>query len=433
MTKIAILGGGIAGLGAAFEFSHHDIKSTIFEKADTHGGHAKSYDVQGFVYDDGPHVSFTKNERVKQLFAESVEDEYLTINAQVNNYWKGLWIKHPVQCNLFSLPIDMKVRIIEDFVNAGEADRGGIKNYADWLLASYGRSFAENFPMEYTKKYHTTTSANMDVDWLGPRLYRPSLSEVLHGAFTLDTDDVHYVPEFRYPRKGGFVRFLDLFAKHADIRLEHEIRLIDLEEKKLYFKNGQKRQFDHIVSSLPLPELIKIIKGAPDEIVEASEKLACTTLVIVNVGLDRSDISEAHWSYFYDDDICFSRLSFPSMQSPFNAPENHGIIQAELYFSKKYKPFAGRAEDCITPTIRDLKKCRLVSDDDHVVFADAKLIPYANIIFDLDRRPALNAIQAYLSGLGIECCGRYGLWGYHWTDQSFLSGEKAARRIMERF
>jgi hypothetical protein len=65
-------------------------------------------------------------------------------------------------------------------------------------------------------------------------------------------------------------------------------------------------------------------------------------------------------------------------------------------------------------------------------FADAKLIPYANIIFDLDRHSALKSIQVYLKEIGIECCGRYGLWGYHWTDQSFLSGEKAAQKIIEK-
>ena len=35
--------------------------------------------------------------------------------------------------------------------------------------------------MQYTRKYHTTTADNMSTDWLGPRIYRPSLEEVLAG------------------------------------------------------------------------------------------------------------------------------------------------------------------------------------------------------------------------------------------------------------
>ena len=38
-------------------------------------------------------------------------------------------------------------------------------------------------------------------------------------------------------------------------------------------------------------------------------------------------------SYFYDDDICFTRLSFPHMLSKSTVPAGKGSIQAELYFS----------------------------------------------------------------------------------------------------
>jgi hypothetical protein len=53
-------------------------------------------------------------------------------------------------------------------------------------------------------------------------------------------------------------------------------------------------------------------------------------------------------------------------------------------------------------------------------------LKYANIIFDLDRAEALKKVQAYLDDLGIARCGRYGEWGYLWTDDAFKSGETAA-------
>ena len=60
----------------------------------------------------------------------------------------------------------------------------------------------------------------------------------------------------------------------------------------------------------------------------------------------------------------------------------------------------------------------------------AMLLPYANIIFDLDRAAALKTVHGYLDDLGIAYCGRYGDWGYMWTDESFKSGELAAERAM---
>ena len=45
------------------------------------------------------------------------------------------------------------------------------------------------------------------------------------------------------------------------------------------------------------------------------------------------------------------------------------------------------------------------------------LVRYANIIFDLERAAALETVHGYLDDIGIAYCGRYGDWGYLWTDE----------------
>jgi protoporphyrinogen oxidase len=173
-----------------------------------------------------------------------------------------------------------------------------------------------------------------------------------------------------------------------------------------------------------------MIQGAPADVVEASQRLACSTCVLVNVGIDRADLSNAHMTYFYDDDICFTRLGFPHLLSALNAPPGTGSIQAEVYFSKKYRPFAGAAEDWIEPVIKDLRRCGLLRENDKVVSKKAMLLPYANVIFDLERAAALKTVHGYLDDIGISYCGRYGDWGYMWTDESFKSGELAAEKAL---
>ena len=62
----------------------------------------------------------------------------------------------------------------------------------------------------------------------------------------------------------------------------------------------------------------------------------------------------------------------------------------------------------------------------------AMLLRYANVIFDLDRAAALKTVHGYLDDLRVAYCGRYGDWGYMWTDESFKSGENAAQRALDR-
>ena len=47
------------------------------------------------------------------------------------------------------------------------------------------------------------------------------------------------------------------------------------------------------------------------------------------------------------------------------------------------------------------------------------------------RYPLIGNTQ-HLVDIGIHYCGRYGDWGYMWTDESFISGERAATSALAR-
>jgi protoporphyrinogen oxidase len=433
MPDIMILGTGMAGCGAAYRLHTEGIIATVHDKAGAAGGLTSSVqDEDGLLFDMGPHISFTQDPRIQGLFAASVGQQYETVEVNLNNYWRGHWPKHPVQLHLHGLPDDVVIKVIEDFVREHQAAEPPINNYDDWLVASFGRTFAELFPGQYTRKYHTTTPANMTTDWLGPRLYRPSLAEVLRGALSPSAPQAHYITQFRYPTHGGFVSYLGKFLPLANIRLNSEAVAIDPRAREVRFADGQVAQYDALVSSVPLPELIRMVKGAPPDVVAASRRLACSTCVLVNIAVARRDLSSAHVTYFYDEDICFSRAHFPHMLSPNNAPPGLGGIQAEVYFSTKYKPLSGTPESYIEPVLHDLRRCGILRDSDHIISRKATLVQYANVIFDLERPAAVKTVHDFLTDVGIIYCGRHGEWAYLWTDESFRSGEQAAERALAR-
>jgi len=438
MERVAILGSGMAGWGAVHRLHQEGVPSVVYDKNAYFGGHTASFKhPSGFIFDEGPHVSFTKHERLQKLFAESVNDKYEIIHARPNNYWKGHWIKHPAICNLSGLPTDLVVKCLCDFIGAhhdqeNNIERKPIDNYADWLIASYGKAFAETFPMEYGFKYHTTTADNMSTAWLGPRLYRAKLEEVLVGALSPETPDVHYVDYVRYPSYEGFVSYLSLLPKRTQINLGHQLIRLNPAAQELHFANGVVAGYDAVISSVPLTELVPMIAGAPPDVVEAAKKLACTCCVMVNLGINRSDLSEGQWTYFYDRDICFTRLSFPHMFSPHTAPPGCGSIQVEIYFSQKYRPLKGSPDDYVAPAIADLKRCGVLREDDKILHTNVHVSRYAQVIFDLDRADALATVHGYLDDVGVAYCGRYGDWLYIWTDEAFISGENAAQKTLDR-
>jgi protoporphyrinogen oxidase len=428
---VLIIGTGMAGLGAAHVIRHSGLPYLLIDKRVQPGGHTSSWqNPEGFVFDEGPHISFTTNDHVKEILEKAVNGEYVERSVAVNNYWKGRWIKHPAQVNLANVPKDLLVKILCDYVDTLSRPSESIKNYEDWLIATFGRTFAETFPMEYTRKYHTTSAANMSTDWLGPRLYKPSAEEVFRGALSAETDDVHYVTSFRYPKRGGFVKFIEPLWQGLPMRLGHKVVSIDPRAKIIRFESQSEMRYSRLISSMPLPELIACLPGVPEDVQAAAKQLACTECVAVNLGVGRADLSDYHWTYFYDQEIVFTRVSFPHMFSPGNAPSGFGSIQAEVYFSNKYRPRTKDPEEFIEPVKRDLRACGLLREDDRIVSEQAMLLPYANIIFDHDRGQCLETVHGFLREAGIEYCGRYGDWGYAWTDQSFVSGEQAGSRVL---
>src|SRR6266571_4311273 len=249
MPNIVVLGSGMAGFGAAYRLHAERITPVMYDKNAYHGGHTASFRSDtGFLFDVGPHISFTKDLRIQEVFADSVAQQYETIQINMNNY-------------------------------------------ADWLVASLGRTFAELFPMQYTRKYHLTIAENMSTDWLGSRIYRPTLEEVLRGALSPSAPHVHYITHFRYPSNGGFMSYLKKFIPMGNLRLNHELVSIDPRGRQLTFSNGHVTQYDGLVSSVALPDLIRMIQGAPADVVDASRRLACSTCVLVNVGVNRQDLA----------------------------------------------------------------------------------------------------------------------------------------------
>jgi protoporphyrinogen oxidase len=434
MKPIAVLGTGMAGLGAGYGLERASIPFVCYDKNSYLGGHTRSFRYSsGFVFDEGGHISFTKHKHVMDVLAENVCGHFEERSLNIDNYWHGYRIPHPVQCNMRGLPGELVIRVIQDFVSVQGKEPQIEQSYAHWLYDTYGKTFAETFPMVYGRKYHTTTMDQLTTDWIGPRMYRASLEEILRGTIEGDVTGAHYVGKFRYPSVGGFVTYLEPFAERFEVKLNHRLVGLDPRGKVLRFDNGKRVAYDQVISSIPLPDLIPLIDGAPRDVLDSAGKLAFTQAVLVNIGVNRSDLSNTAITYFYDEDVIFSRVNLPHMFSEKNAPPGCGTIQAEVYFSDKYRPFRGTPSDLIEPVIEDLRRCGFLRDNDSIMLKEAAVNRYANVIFDRDRAKAVATIHAFLDDVGVHYCGRYGNWDHAWTDEAFLNGEKAAQLALDAF
>lgn len=419
MSNNVILGAGIAGISAAYHLKQKGENSVIFEKDNDWGGLCGFFEIDGFRFDRFVHFTFAKDEKIAELFAKSSP---LYAHPPVSyNYWRGCWLKHPAQNNLAPLPIEEKVKIIYSFVNRPRKDVAEISDYAEWLRVQYGDYFAENFPFAYTRKYWGVEAKQLETKWVGNRLHVSPLPEVLRGAFAEQQENFYYTKFMNYPKKGGFRSIMNECRKGLDIRLNKKAVRIDTAAKQVEFADGTVENYDNLISSLPLPEIIKMISDVPENVQNAAKQLRWTCGYQVSLGFNRPDVAKYLWFYIYDEDVPPARVYSPNLKSPDNAPEGCSSLQAEIFFANGTKVVDKNI--ILQKTVEKLKEICQFNDSD-VVVKDIRFEPYANIIFTPEIYESRKVVREWLQAQGIKTIGRFGEWDYLWSHQAFESGMK---------
>lgn len=412
-----ILGAGISGLGAAYSLRQKGETPLVLEKDETYGGLCGCFTIDGFTFDRFVHLSFAKDERVLNIFNTSAK-RIITHIPNPYNIYNRKWIKHPAQNNLYPLSAEEKSLIIKDFLsrpNNVETDK--IDNYEQWLRIQFGNYFAEHFPMKYTKKYWMCEAKELETRWVGQRIYQPSVEEVIKGSQTADTPVTYYAKEMRYPASGGYRQFFSLLAEGTDIRYGKEVTNIDTTKKTVKTSDNTTYHFTRLISTLPLNLYPSLMPGMPEDIKTAARKLKATSGYHVSIALKTKDIPPYLWWYIYDEDILAARVYSPSLKSPNNAPEGCSSLQMEVYCAEN----AFTEQELKERTVGKLIEMGIIKEED-ILFTHIGFEAYANVIFDKNIYVCREKVRKYLISQGIEPIGRFGEWGYLWSDQSLLSG-----------
>jgi protoporphyrinogen oxidase len=428
-VKIAILGAGLSGLSTSYHLGHPK-DAVIFEAKSHHGGHVHSETVDGFTWDDGPHISFTSNEYIKTLFSDLVGGEYVDLYIKAVNYYQGHWIDHPAQTSLWQIPEPLRKKCLDSFLDYTQRDHEPPKNYEQWLHQAMGPVFADTFPAAYTRKYWTCEPKNMDVDWIGMRILRPEKDDVVNSYHAALPETMYYVNSrsSRYPKYGGFWAYCDKLAQGANIRYNTKLVAANFSKKWLRFSDGTEVTYDRLVSSAHLQHLIPMLEDATDELKTAGETLTSSVFYRLDFHVNHAPKRDELWVYVYDEDKLSVRISVTEKFAESNAPAGKTGIQVEVYGSK-WKALPPQAE-VQRRVIGELIELGLIENESFIERKDIRLVPTGQIVYDLNRKGAIREVNQWLDKNGIIRVGRYSEWKYLMSDTCVLGGRRAAQQLM---
>ncbi|MFP4082403.1 MAG: protoporphyrinogen/coproporphyrinogen oxidase [Candidatus Aminicenantes bacterium] len=426
MSEIVILGAGLSGLSAAY---HLKKDYDIYEKEEKVGGLCRSIHRKDFIFDYGPHILFPKDKYTADLIRKLLGKNLRIQSREAWIYHKfcGTYTRFPFQSHLHGLPVPVVKDCILGFVETVLKKSKKPRNYEEWIIWNFGRGIADHLMIPYARKIWTVPPRRMNFEWVWNRVPRLSLDDLLEGALRDNPRLFGFNTEFWYPVRGGIEGLPFSFVpKLRNIHLKKEATRIYARKKCLEFSDKTRAYYQKLISTLPLPDIIRRIDHAPDSVRKAARDLMHNSVYCVNLGIKREKVSPYHYIYFYEPEFAFHRISFPMNLSPHTTPEGCSSITTETSYSR-YKKIS--RENIVERVIEDLVKAKILLPDDEILVSDVADIKCAYVIYDLDHRKNVKKIHDYLRKHDIFPCGRFGEWEYFNMDHSLASGMRTAEKI----
>lgn len=437
--RILIIGAGPTGLGAAYrlnELGHTNF--CVYEKNQYVGGLSASFtDNKGFLWDFAVHVAHSHYHYFDQLMKKLLPNGYYHHQrlSWIREY--GRYIPYPFQYNLRHLPHEYTQECVQGLLALAEKpcrDRSG--NFHDWILSQFGSGIAKHFMFPFNRKIWATDLRRMGYQWIGDRVPGVNLERVLQHIL-LNKDDVSWGPNatFMFPKRGGTGAIWSALAKQLPAeRLRLGVRLVGLDVKKqiAVFSDGTIENYDEIISSMPLNELLRLC--GKTQWTRRAARLRFTHTHVVGVAPFFPLPKELHdktWIYCPEDTSIFYRVTPFSKFSPTHVPIPGKQCSLMCEISVSDKTGMG-TKGLIAATLSGLKATGILDPGKRHPHVFLMSSPYGYPVPTTDRDDILNEILPALKKLRILSRGRFGGWKYEVgnMDHSLMQGVEAAEHLL---
>jgi protoporphyrinogen oxidase len=436
---ILIIGSGPTGLGAARRLQELGQSDWLILEAGTEaGGLAASFvDEKGFTWDIGGHVQFSHYQYFDQAMEEFLGKEGWLHHERESWVWmRDRFIPYPFQNNIRRLPAVDLDKCLAGLVDISRNGHVKPANFREWILATFGQGLADVFMLPYNFKVWAYPPEMMNAVWVGERVAVTDIKRVLHNLVH-GKDDVSWGPNntFQFPKRGGTGAIWRACAERLPLNKLHfnaMVTSIDLNRHEVTTANGKTLNYDTLISTIPLSELIRL--SGQTQFTELSRRgLLYSASNIFGIGLrgkPREELTKKCWMYFPEDNCPFYRVTVFSNYSPNNVPDikTNWSLMAEVSESP-YKPV--EQARLMEQVIQGLLATHLIERRADIISTWKYRAGYGYPTPGLERNQALAEIIPFYEQHDVYSRGRFGLWKYEVSNQdhSFMQGVEIVERL----
>jgi protoporphyrinogen oxidase len=343
-SKVVILGGGPAGVGAAYQLRRRGRASvTLLEQQNVVGGNAGSFEAGGIHLDYGSHRLHSACD------PEILEDIQRLLKGDLGFYarhgrirLRGKYLHFPLK------PLDLLLRLDRGFAlgvgfdmvrRALPGKNGAGNTFASVVRANLGPTISEHFYFPYARKIWGRDPEELSGTSAQKRVSAGTFKKIMRRLVKPPGKGGYY-----YPRR-GYGQISEVYADAArelGANLMLGWRVSSVEQSSngqagwtvIAERNGEKREInaDHVWSTLPTALLARMMKRpeVPADVLQAAGKMEYRAMILVylHVPVDQFTTTDAH--YFPEENVVFTRVSEPKNYARSKEPKGHTTLCAEL-------------------------------------------------------------------------------------------------------
>src|SRR5712691_4713660 len=203
--QTVVIGGGPAGLTAAYELTKRQRRPIVLEKANTVGGIARTEQYKGFYFDMGGHRFFTKVQEVQQLWQEILAEDFLRRPRLSRIYYKQKFFYYPLKPlnALMGLGLVESILIILSYLRWHLFPSKREDTFEQWVTNRFGKRLFQTFFKTYTEKVWGIACSELKAEWAAQRIKDLSLKTALLSMFLKPPQTIKtLIEQFDYPRRG---------------------------------------------------------------------------------------------------------------------------------------------------------------------------------------------------------------------------------------
>jgi protoporphyrinogen oxidase len=435
---VAVVGGGPAGLAAAYRLSRNqDINVVLLERAPSFGGLAAGMEHEGMRLDFGPHRLHQATD--PEVFADlkSLLGADLLLQPRRGRIMLlGRSLPYPPgPTAALALGVSTSIRLGLGLIFQRGARAETVPTYESAVVARLGRPLYDMFYGPYAEKVWGLPGNELAAEQANRRVNQRGVRDILRLVARSGRQSHYYYPA------GGFGRIPEAYVQALKSRMNvtlvssasiTAVRAVGGSVAQLTYTRGDVAttiDVDQLVWSAPVTELARLA-GARSEVQQAAGRLRYRSLVLAYLQLPISHLGDADTYYFPERRFPFNRIAEQKNFGGDTVPDDRTVLVMDLACDANDERFTATDDSIRELVVAGLRASGLLQHDPSGFWT--RRFRYAYPIYDLTSSASLACLHAWADSLpNVWLIGRQGLFLHNNTHHSLLMGYKATDAISQ--